>query len=208
MRVTCRRASLTFLPGTETASGRRSGRALLRAAGVMMASAVLLAGCSGSVIWPTSYSTVAPGPSPDLSLAPSPPPEPVAAPAQGPLMAYADPSRSGVDELISYYAGAYRVPERLVRHVVERESRFNPGARNGPYMGLMQIHPTTARTMGYLGPPEGLLDPDTNLKFGVKYLAGAYLVAGGDEAKADLLYQTGYYYKAKRMGLLEETGLR
>ena len=73
---------------------------------------------------------------------------------------------------------------------------------------MMQILPATAHTMGYEGPKQGLLDPDTNLKYAVKYLAGAYLVSGGDEARADHFYRVGYYYDAKRMGLLEETGLR
>lgn len=113
-----------------------------------------------------------------------------------------------LDQMISYYAQAYAVPEPLVRSVIARESGFNPDAQNGPYMGLMQIHPQTARTMGYRGDAEGLLDPSTNLKYAVKYLAGAYLVAGGNAARADALYQSGYYYVAKRKGLLEETGLR
>ena len=53
----------------------------------------------------------------------------------------------------------------------------------------------------------GLLDADTNLKYAVKYLRGAWLVSGGNAKRADLLYQTGYYYDAKRKGLLEATGL-
>jgi hypothetical protein len=52
-----------------------------------------------------------------------------------------------------------------------------------------------------------LLDADTNLRYAVKYLRGAYLVADGDHRRADRLYQTGYYYDAKRKGLLTETGL-
>lgn len=116
--------------------------------------------------------------------------------------------RAQIDGLIAYYAQYYHVPESLVRSVTRRESNFNPRARNGPYRGLMQIHPVTARTMGYRGSPDGLFDPDTNLRYAVKYLAGAYLVARGNAKLADHYYQTGYYYVAKRMGLLEETGLR
>lgn len=131
----------------------------------------------------------------------------VAAPEMA--LAYSPTKHVGtVDRLIAQYAAHYGIPERLVRKVVERESNFNPAARNGPYRGLMQIHPTTARTMGYRGEPDGLMDPETNLKYGVKYLRGAYLVSKGDERRADKLYQSGYYYAAKRMGLLEETGLR
>ena len=39
-------------------------------------------------------------------------------------------------------------------------------------------------------------------------LAGAYLVADGNEKKALRYYVSGYYYIAKRKGLLEETGLK
>ncbi len=72
----------------------------------------------------------------------------------------------------------------------------------------MQIQPQTASTMGFRGKPSELLDAETNLRYGVKYLRGAWLVSGGDEAKAVMWYSKGYYYEAKRLGLLEETGLR
>ncbi len=110
--------------------------------------------------------------------------------------------------LIESYARQYDVPTDLVERVVIRESRHQPEARNGPYYGLMQILPQTARTMGYRGSPEGLLDAETNLKYGVKYLRGAWLVAGGNRDRAVDWYSKGYYYEAKRKGLLEETGLR
>lgn len=110
--------------------------------------------------------------------------------------------------LINKYAAEYQVPASLIHRVVIRESRHRPGARNGPYYGLMQILPATARGMGYQGGASGLLDAETNLKYGVKYLRGAYLVAGGNQDAAVKWYARGYYYEAKRKGLLEETGLR
>lgn len=121
-------------------------------------------------------------------------------------LAHAGPSE--INGLIARYAREYAVPEDLVHRVVIRESRYNPAARNGPYYGLMQIHPQTARTMGHRGPAEELLDPEVNLRFGVRYLRGAWLVARGDPDAAIGWYSRGYYYEAKRMGLLEETGLR
>lgn len=127
-----------------------------------------------------------------------------AAPAKSNLTS----GRRDLDRMIAKYAREYDVPLDLVHSVVKRESTYNPSATNGPYMGLMQIHPETARTMGYRGGPRGLLDADTNLKYGVKYLRGAWIVSGGDRKAADLWYQRGYYYEAKRLGLLEETGLR
>ena len=110
--------------------------------------------------------------------------------------------------LIQKYSAMYDVPESLVHRVVIRESRHRPGARNGPYYGLMQILPATARGMGYKGAPSGLLDAETNLKYGVKYLRGAYMVADGNPDAAVKWYSRGYYYEAKRKGLLGATGLR
>ncbi|QHQ35890.1 lytic transglycosylase domain-containing protein [Algicella marina] len=100
------------------------------------------------------------------------------------------------------------VPIDLVQRVILRESSHRPEARNGPYFGLMQIHPQTARTMGYRGAPSGLLDAETNLRYAVKYLRGAWLLSGGSYDKAVGWYSRGYYYEAKRRGMLEETGLR
>lgn len=113
-----------------------------------------------------------------------------------------------LDALIARYAAAYQVPENLVRRVVQRESNFNPAARNRIYWGLMQIRHDTAQTMGYRGPARGLLDAETNLKYAVKYLRGAYITAGRSEDQAVRYYASGYYYDAKRKGLLRETGLR
>ncbi|MBV2142239.1 lytic transglycosylase domain-containing protein [Falsochrobactrum sp. TDYN1] len=118
-----------------------------------------------------------------------------------------DHAPDGLDDLIRKYSVVYEVPERLVRRVVHRESRFNPGARNGPYWGLMQISHPTARGMGYRGSAQGLLNAETNLKYAVRYLSGAYKVAGGDESQAVRYYARGYYYDAKRKGMLRETGL-
>lgn len=152
-------------------------------------------------------------------VAPLPAPRDEAAPAEdavsltevGYAPGAAKPVEGGSPELnalIARYARHYEVPESLVRRVVKRESNFRPEARNGPYWGLMQILPATARTMGFDGPPSALLDAETNLKYAVKYLRGAYLVAGGDHDRSVRLYARGYYYDAKRKGLLEETGLR
>ena len=110
--------------------------------------------------------------------------------------------------LIRKYAHAYQMPERLLHRVIQRESGYNPSARNGRYFGLMQIDPRTAQTMGYDGPAEGLLDAETNLIYAGRYLRGAWRVSRGDEDMAIVWYSKGYYYEAKRLGLLEETGLR
>jgi soluble lytic murein transglycosylase-like protein len=113
-----------------------------------------------------------------------------------------------LDQLIARYASVHQIPESLLRRVVNRESTFNPAARNGPYWGLMQIRHDTAQTMGYRGPASGLLDAETNLIYAGKYLRGAFITAGGNHDQAVRFYSRGYYYDAKRKGLLEETGLK
>lgn len=99
------------------------------------------------------------------------------------------------------------VPVSLVQKVVIRESTHRPTARNGPYYGLMQILPATARSMGFRGKPSDLLDAETNLKYATRYLSGAWMVSDGDEDAAVMWYARGYYYEAKRMGLIAETGV-
>ncbi|MBL9055866.1 MAG: lytic transglycosylase domain-containing protein [Rhodobacteraceae bacterium] len=113
-----------------------------------------------------------------------------------------------MQRLVAKWARFHDIPESLLHRVIQRESGYNPAARNGPYYGLMQILPQTARTMGYRGPDEGLLDAETNLHYAGKYLRGAWLVSRGNQDRAVMWYAKGYYYEAKRMGLLRETGLR
>ncbi|MFT3690200.1 MAG: lytic transglycosylase domain-containing protein [Paenirhodobacter sp.] len=103
--------------------------------------------------------------------------------------------------LINKYADHYKVPRTLVHRVVKRESGYNPQARNGRYMGLMQIDPRTAKAMGHGGGAQDLLDAETNLKYAVKYLSGAWQVADGSEDAAVGWYARGYYYEAKRRGI-------
>lgn len=110
--------------------------------------------------------------------------------------------------LINQYADEYEVPRALVHKVIIRESTHRPEARNGPYYGLMQILPATAHSMGFRGQPNDLLDAETNLKYAVKYLRGAWLLSDGDYDTAVSWYARGYYYEAKRRGMLVETGLR
>lgn len=103
------------------------------------------------------------------------------------------------EALIASHAAANGVPVELVHRVIVRESRYRANARGrGGATGLMQIKLATARGMGYRGTAAGLLDPDTNLTYGVRYLAGAYRVANGHHGRAVGYYASGYYYAAKR----------
>ena len=111
-------------------------------------------------------------------------------------------AQSEYDGLISSQAQANGVPEALVHRVIQRESRYRPGAtgRCG-CIGLMQIKLATARGLGYTGDAAGLRDPNTNLTYGVKYLAGAYRAANGDPSRAMHYYASGYYGAAKRQAI-------
>lgn len=125
-------------------------------------------------------------------------------PAPGePMPETASGAPAELKELIRRYAGIYGVPESLVHRVVHRESKYDPKAYNkNGYWGLMQIKYSTAKSMGYEGPPEGLLDAETNLKYAIKYLRGAWLVADNQNDNAIRLYARGYYYDAKRKDML------
>jgi soluble lytic murein transglycosylase-like protein len=102
-------------------------------------------------------------------------------------------------EMVAAHARANGVPEALVHRVIMRESRYQPHLiGHGGTIGLMQIKLATARGLGYTGDAAGLRDPDTNLTYAVKYLAGAYHAANGDHARAIHYYAGGYYYAAKR----------
>ena len=113
-------------------------------------------------------------------------------------------ANGNLDALIARHAAANNVPERLVRRVIRRESRGNPRVISKGNYGLMQIKPATARAMGYRGDARGLLDADTNMTYAVKYLAGAYRIAGGNADRAVHYYAAGYYYAAKRKGLIDK----
>jgi soluble lytic murein transglycosylase-like protein len=112
--------------------------------------------------------------------------------------------RAEYDALVASHASANGVPEALVHRVILRESRYQPQlVGRGGTIGLMQIKLATARSLGYTGDAAGLRDPDTNLTYAVKYLAGAYRAANGDQNRAVAYYASGYYYVAKRQRLAQ-----
>jgi soluble lytic murein transglycosylase-like protein len=110
--------------------------------------------------------------------------------------------RSQYDEMVNRHAMANGLPVELVHRVIVRESRYRPGlVGRGGAIGMMQIKLATARSLGYTGSAEGLRDPEINLTYAVKYLAGAYRAANGDQNRAVRYYAGGYYYVAKRQRL-------
>jgi soluble lytic murein transglycosylase-like protein len=110
--------------------------------------------------------------------------------------------RAQYENLVAVHARANNVPEVLVHRVIVRESKYRPDlVGRGGTIGLMQIKLATARSLGYTGDAAGLRDPDTNLAYGIKYLAGAWRAANNDHSRAMHYYASGYYYAAKRQRL-------
>lgn len=101
-------------------------------------------------------------------------------------------------DIVAKYASAYGVPVQLAHAVIRIESNYRANAtgRAGE-VGLMQIKPSTARMMGYSGSAKGLYSPETNIKFGMKYLGKAHELGGGTTCGTILRYNAGH--GAKRM---------
>ncbi|WP_293809143.1 transglycosylase SLT domain-containing protein [uncultured Bosea sp.] len=98
----------------------------------------------------------------------------------------------GIKAIVARHAAANGVPFSLADAVVRVESRYNPRAAHAGNYGLMQIRHQTARGMGYSGGAGGLLDAETNVRYGMKYLAMAYKMAGGDTCRTVMKYQSGH----------------
>ncbi|NVK33741.1 MAG: transglycosylase SLT domain-containing protein [Rhodobacteraceae bacterium] len=106
--------------------------------------------------------------------------------------------RAAYQKMIKSAAKKHGVPIKVAQAVVQVESNFNPKARGGAgEIGLMQIKPATARGLGFRGNSRSLYDPQTNLEWGMKYLAGAHKLANGDVCGTILRYNAGHY--ARRM---------
>ncbi len=97
------------------------------------------------------------------------------------------------EAIIDRYAALNGVDEELAHAVVKIESNYNPRMRGSAgEVGLMQIKPATARMMGYRGSVKGLYDPETNIRFGMKYLAMAQTLGGGETCNTILKYNAGH----------------
>ncbi|AZO67532.1 MULTISPECIES: lytic transglycosylase domain-containing protein [unclassified Mesorhizobium] len=100
--------------------------------------------------------------------------------------------------IIERHAASNGVPVSLAKAVIMIESSFQPNqVGSAGEIGLMQIKPSTARMMGYSGSIKDLYDPETNIKYGMKYLAMARNLGGGTTCGTILKYNAGH--GAKRM---------
>ncbi|MEM7290899.1 MAG: lytic transglycosylase domain-containing protein [Pseudomonadota bacterium] len=107
------------------------------------------------------------------------------------------------DKLISHYAVQNGVPVDLAHAVVFSESTYRANATGAVgEVGLMQLRMATARMVGYTGSRKGLYDPETNIKYGMKYLGQAHKLGGGTTCGTILKYNAGH--GAKRMNPISQ----
>ena len=100
--------------------------------------------------------------------------------------------------IIERYASLNGIPVQLAHAVITVESNYKPNSRGkAGEVGLMQIKPATAKMMGYSGSVTGLFDPETNIRYGMKYLGKAQRLGDGTTCGTILKYNAGH--GAKRM---------
>lgn len=82
----------------------------------------------------------------------------------------------------------------LIRAMIWQESN---GHKDPPHLGieegLMGLSLPAAEDMGYKGTREGLIDPETNIKYGVAYLRHQIDRYNGNVTKGLVAYNAGYY---------------
>jgi soluble lytic murein transglycosylase-like protein len=95
--------------------------------------------------------------------------------------------------LIEKEAAQTGLPPEVAEAVMAVESGYNPDAIGGVgEIGLMQILPSTAAMLGFRGSLAELAAPETNIRYGVTYLAKAWRLAGGDLCTAAMKYRAGH----------------
>lgn len=118
--------------------------------------------------------------------------------AEKPVAGNASGSGLQYGSIVARYAASYGVPASLAHAVIRVESNYRVNALGSAgEIGLMQIKPATARMLGYSGSSKGLYNPETNIKFGIKYLSMAHKLGGGTTCGTILKYNAGH--AAKRM---------
>lgn len=129
--------------------------------------------------------------------APVPPRRPawvdLPAPVATPSLDAALPGRTRYQTMIEAEASRQGLPSAIADAVMRIESGYRPGmiGRDGE-RGLMQVMPPTAAMLGFRGTPEELAEPETNIRLGVRYLAGAWRLSGGDLCRALMKYRAGH----------------
>jgi soluble lytic murein transglycosylase-like protein len=85
------------------------------------------------------------------------------------------------------------LPPEMADAVMRVESAYRADARGAAgEIGLMQVMPPTARMLGFTGTLQELAEPEANIALGVRYLAEAWRLAGGDICTAAMKYRAGH----------------
>ena len=101
--------------------------------------------------------------------------------------------KAGFLQFAACQAAKENLPGEIAHAVMEIESNFNPGAFGGVgEVGLMQVLPSTARLMGFRGTNEELAKPETNIRYGVRYLSEAWQLGNKDLCTAVMKYRAGH----------------
>jgi soluble lytic murein transglycosylase-like protein len=102
-------------------------------------------------------------------------------------------TRMELGSIVNQYSEEAGIPDALVRAVVRVESDWDQSMTGlAGEIGLMQIKPETARDMGFVEQDDKLYDPETNIRWGVRYLAEAWRLADGNVCQTVLKYQAGH----------------
>jgi hypothetical protein len=114
------------------------------------------------------------------------------------LRSNAPVSPQQVDAAIEQAAARHNVDPNLVRSVIKVESNFNPNAvsRKGA-MGLMQLMPSTARSLHVTNP----FDPQQNVDAGVRHLKQLLESYGGNVKLSLAAYNAGAGAVARSSGI-------
>ena len=101
--------------------------------------------------------------------------------------------RASVLSLIEREAQRNVLPFELADAVAFVESAYLQSAvGKAGEIGLMQIMPSTAAMLGFAGSMTQLAEPETNIRYGVEYLAIAWRLTGGDLCRTLMKYRAGH----------------
>lgn len=90
--------------------------------------------------------------------------------------------------IISEAASEHEIDPDFIKAIIWAESSFNPKAvSNKGAQGLMQLMPSTARSLGV----EDCMNPESNINAGVRYFKQLMIQFGGDKKLALAAYNAG-----------------